>query len=166
MGNFTYEDILNISASDDSGFGTGIFQYEQCIQYTSDKYSGSEICATFENEPSNSDILYCNITYNDVLCNSCSVSADDDECITADCTNVDETYGTMIDTCKELGLDGPFQFIYILQEAENTTFTQGSCDVDVPEPTPTSNGDGSASIFPLTCIALAITSIAMFRNLN
>ena len=182
-GNFTFEDILNITSSDIEESAREIYHFEECFHYTSEKFSDIEICATFESEPTDIEMFYCNITYNNVLCNSCAISADDDECITADCTNVDDKYGTMIDTCQKLGLDGPFQFVYILQEADNTTFTVGSCDVDVPEGGPsgpvkspiasptknnpqTSNGDGSASIFPLTYMVLAITFIAMCRNLN
>ena len=182
MGNFTFENITNGAASSIEDFITGIYRYEECFQYTGDQFSNSEVCATYVNEVDiDSDILYCNITYNDVLCNSCTVSEDEEDCFVADCTNVDAIHGTMIDLCQNVGANGPFQILFVLQEADSTTFTTGTCDIDAPAPmapvkspaasptqknTPTSNGDGSASIFPLSHIALAVTSIAIFRILN
>ena len=182
--NYTLEDIINGTETTFQDLIVGTSNSGFCIQYTRNQFSNSEVCVTYINEVvAESDLLFCNVTFNGVLCSSCTISADGDECLIADCSNVDSMYGTMLDSCQKTGVDGPFQIVFLLDEADNKTFTEGSCDVDVPEPTPsapakspatapsknnapTSNGDGSASIFPLTYIALAITSIAMFRNLN
>ena len=178
-GNFTFEAIINATLED---FVTGIASSDYCIQYTRDQFSNSEVCVIYMNELSEPDTFYCNVTYNDVLCNSCTVTPDEDECLIADCTNVDATYGAMLDSCQNLAADGPFQAVYLLDAFDDTTFTVGSCDVDVParapsaagnapavspsKNAPTSNGNGSASIFPLSYIAFVITSIAMLRALG
>ena len=126
---------MNGSGSDIGPLDVGRYSDEYCIQYTGDKYSNSEVCFTVVTEvATNTDfgVQYCNITYNDVLCNSCTRS---NQCIVADCTTVDATHGTMIDTCQLKGGNGPFEIIFVLLGADNATFTTGSCDIDVPAPT-------------------------------
>lgn len=194
-GNSTFEDLTSVngSGSDIGPLDVGRYSDEYCIQYTGDKYSNSEVCFTVVTEvATNTDfgVQYCNITYNDVLCNSCTRS---NQCIVADCTTVDATHGTMIDTCQLKGGNGPFEIIFVLLGADNTTFTTGSCDIDVPAPTvlpapsvlapiepapivpvraplkaPTtntpsmSNGYSSALTLPFSHIALATISMAIF----
>ena len=106
MGNFTLEDLTsgNKSESDFRALIFGQYSGEECIQYTSDEYDNIELCLAITTDISSNseDSLYCNITYNNVLCSSCSIA-------NADCTNVDATYGTMIDECNNVSANGPFQ---------------------------------------------------------
>jgi hypothetical protein len=145
MTNFTLDQILN-GTVDPNDFAIGELSGSQCVQYSGGIYDDSEVCVLYLTTLPSQEV-YCNITYNDMQCNSCSISSTTD-CISADCTNVDATYGTMIDDCEGVGLDGPFQIITVINEADNSTFTTGSCDVDAPvkspvvspsAPTPTSN---------------------------
>jgi hypothetical protein len=142
MGNFTLDEIFNLT--DDAVLGLideAAFYSKNCIQYTGDVFDNSELCyiVDYKGLPNSNDATYCNITYNDVLCNSCIVpgvptnanstaNTDDQVCIIADCTNVDATYGTMINTCQNIGLGGPFQYFSLKDVVNGTTFTPGTCD--------------------------------------
>jgi hypothetical protein len=177
MSNFTFQEINtgNYSSAVD-----GKYNGLQCMQYSGDQYDNSKVCFTYVYLLSN-DENYCNITYNDVLCNSCTISSNG--CFSADCTNVDTTYGTMIDLCQKVGLSGPFQIFNAFAEADNTTYTAGTCDIDAPAPVapmkgpaasptpltpnaaPTSDSNCNASTLSLSVVAI-VTSIVMFRNLS
>jgi hypothetical protein len=156
VGNFSYDQILFLSDDDLLGLvDEARFFTANCLQYTGDVFDNSELCfiVDFMGVPNDSETVYCNITYNDVLCDSCIIpgvpsnsnSSDDQECIIADCTNVDATYGTMINLCQNIGLDGPFQYFALKDVVNDSTFTPGTCNGDAtptgPAPTiPTSSG--------------------------
>jgi hypothetical protein len=129
MSNYTFDEIPFAILDD---FAVGPVVDTQCIQYTGDIYDNSEVCvmiaATLPSPESS-----CNVTYNDAVCSDCTISSTT-FCLTANCTNVDPTYGTMVDNCERIGLDGPFQIVTVWFEADNSTFTTGSCDVDAPSP--------------------------------
>lgn len=153
-GNFTWEEIFAINEADwNELVDTAEFYRKNCVQYTGDAYGNSKVCFSADvmslafDKP-----LYCNITYNDVLCSSCIISdvmsnasstsnstgTNEESCLIADCTNVDATYGTMIDLCQNTGLTGPFQFLSLPDIVTDTTFTPGTCDGDtIPDATPT-----------------------------
>ena len=153
--NFTFNDITNgnTSAGDISEFVGSHLISSYCLKYTNDQYDNSEVCLTYGNINSNF-AMYCNITYNDVLCNFCTLSADDD-CLIADCTNVDATYGTLIDRCQKIGVNGPFQFNIAVAEPENSTFVIGTCDIA------TSDGDCNTSNLFWSAIVVIMTSIVI-----
>jgi hypothetical protein len=137
MANFTLENILTLSDNDLLGLvDEARFYSENCIQYTGDAFDDSKVCfiVDFIGIPIDSEPVYCNITYNDALCQSCiipgvnSTTSNDQECIVADCTNVDATYGTMINVCQNIGLGGPFQYFALKDNVNVTTFSPGVCD--------------------------------------
>ncbi len=148
-GNFTIEEIL--AGPTNEAFAalidTAVLYMVNCVQYTGGAYGNSEVCfiSDLTSLPDETEPIFCNITYNDVLCDSCVVPAvafntsDAGECIVADCSNVDATYGTMIDTCEKVGVGGPFQVFALRDEVDATTFTLGTCNggMDVPVATPT-----------------------------
>lgn len=154
MGNFTLQEIFGTFSDDDlfEVVDKASFYSENCIKYSGDAFGNSEICfiVDYLGIPTDSEPIHCNITYNDVLCNSCLIpgfptsvnstanSTDEEDCIIADCTNVDAIYGTIIDVCQNIGLDGPFQYFALKDVMNGSTFTPGTCDdVDVPVATPT-----------------------------
>ena len=157
MPNLTFEEIQTFAQSSDDDAALAFvddvrFYSKNCVLYTGDAFDNSELCfiIDYKEIPSESEPIYCNITYNDVLCNSCIIpgvptninstanSTDDIDCIIADCTNVDATYGTLIDVCQNIGIAGPFQYFSLNDVANNSTFSPGTCD-DVVTPTlPTS----------------------------
>ena len=171
-GNFTMEDILAGPTNEDIAalVDTAVLHMENCVQYTGDAYGNSKVCfiTDLTSLPDETEPVFCNITYNDVLCDSCVVpgvafnSSDDaaGECIVADCTNVDATYGTMIDTCEMVGVGGPFQFFALRDVVNATTFTLGTCNDNVPAPSttvatpptvlPTANTTGPTSTTDIT----------------
>lgn len=144
MGNFTLDEILNNFTADAlvGLVDEATFYSKNCIQYTGDAFDNSELCfiVDYKGLPYDNDAIYCNITYNDVLCNSCIIpdvptnanstanSTDDQGCFIADCTNVDATYSAMINTCQNIGLGGPFQYFSLKDVVNGTTFTTGTCD--------------------------------------
>ena len=171
-GNFTIEEILAGPTNEDIAalVDTAVLHMENCVQYTGDAYGNSKVCfiTDLTSLPDETEPVFCNITYNDVLCDSCVVpgvafnSSDDaaGECIVADCTNVDATYGTMIDTCEMVGVGGPFQFFALRDVVNATTFTLGTCNDNVPAPSttvatpptvlPTANTTGPTSTTDIT----------------
>jgi hypothetical protein len=130
-GNYTYDEL---TTGDGSAFETNSSYYtNDCIDYKTAPYTG-KLCLTvnLKGIPSENETLYCNITYGNTLCNSCVIPpGDSDECVLADCTNIDPN--AMINACENTGLVGPFQYFGLLSvsnSVDNTTFTRGICSND------------------------------------
>lgn len=79
-------------------------------------------------------VLSCSVTYNGDDCASCELGVN--ECIAVNCTNLVD--GALTDTCTTPNDDfvGPFKaFEIVLNKANSTDFTLGTCDTDKPTPT-------------------------------
>lgn len=123
----------------------GNYRFEECITYTSGLtgtvcYGGSvqNITSTLADFDSTVyENLECFGSYNGVACTSCELTLpgtdDEDQCIIANCTNVED--GAMIDSCAGTGLDGVFRIVEALDEAPEK-FSVGSCDVQAPTMAP------------------------------
>jgi hypothetical protein len=142
-GNFTFQEIASLTSDDIVELiDQARFYTKDCIDYTTGPNTGTLCLLTdFIGIPSANDTLYCNITYDNTLCNSCFIppaTITDDDCIMADCTNIDPA--AMINVCNDTGLVGPFQFFVVSSmDIDNTTFTLGTCNTggsDVPVATP------------------------------
>ena len=176
--NFTLEEILTFS--DDDYFkivDEARFYFEDCVQYVID-FDKSELCLSIDymvmpmEIPSEIESINCNLTYNGVRCNSCILpivpynanstastsSTDDPDCIIADCTNVDATYGTMIDVCQNIGLGGPFQYF---ARTDSSAFTPGTCDdiVTPPDEIPSSGNTPAQSKLLMSLLAVMFTPV-------
>lgn len=138
--NFTLDEILNMTTDSFTSLFTELeFDFTICNTYSQGQ--SGEICfsGAFEGNTES-----CEITYNDVPCNSCTVGNDPiNFCVIADCTNIDPQAN--IDNCAGTGLVGPFEFIaFSVEDTTNTTFTIGTCDgnpivpVAAPAPAPIS----------------------------
>jgi hypothetical protein len=164
-GNFTIEEIASFSDASLAEVFDQVSSYSNnCIDYTTSPYIGS-LCLTVEymGFPDENDTVYCNITYDNELCNSCTIQSDSiqSDCMKADCTNIYSA--AMIDVCNDTGLVGPFQFFaFENMDIDNTTFTVGKC---TPVRAPTANGRAPTSstsdsylfgfsLIPLTSLTL------------
>jgi hypothetical protein len=170
--NFTFDEI---PTGDPSDFATIEYSSTHCIQYTDDQYDDSKVCMKYV-EIIPSDSIYCNVTFNDVLCNFCTISPDT-YCVVAYCTNVDAIYGTEIDICQrlEVGVHGPFQILSIWYKDKYTAFTPGTCDIDgltlseksMNGPT-VSKSESNTNISTLSWSInfIVMASIAVFHNFD
>lgn len=140
-GNFSLEEIAAQNISSDDIFAlinTTTFHWDSCITYTINQ-SGT-LCASvhLNSIPDEEQDQPCSITYNNQACNSCVLTAAE-PCFVADCTNLDEDGGAMIDTCTDTGLVGPFAALrYMLDDdsdpEQDINITLGRCDVPALAP--------------------------------
>lgn len=172
-GDFTFQQISTNNVTQQDVFdliGSATFYSSDCIVYTTpESYKDNELCFTinFDGIPSDTNDIICNITYSDVLCNSCIIpslpagtnaTSDEGDCVIADCTNIDTN--AMIDTCNGIGLVGPFAYLALDRSSiDSSTFTVGStgaCQIDAIVPTsapivvPTPATEATPTITPVT----------------
>jgi len=164
-GNFTdltqLLELVNVFSSADGNLDAFAFLIEDlqvdigfCLTYTTGE-SGT-VCVAVETDESlvtGTVDKPCELSYNGVACDSCSFDFATD-CITASC----DVHGVSnIDTCAELGLEGPFVFFKAYNNPSTDTVTLGNCDAlstteaPVSAPTaPTTEAPASAPTAPTT----------------
>ena len=133
--NFTIDEIGS-GVFDETPFITNFtYEFTDCITYTSGTSATGKLCLGLDiDDPAEflADESVCFMEYDGVRCNSCKLSfVGFEECITADCTNIDAS--GMIDSCNGTEFTGPFVYLKTFEsDVTNTTFTVGSCDLSAP----------------------------------